>query len=286
MIDWERELVSAAEDLLSGVEALRLAESIRYSLLSGGKRFRPRLMEASAQLLNVSSAAFAPFAIGLELIHAFTLIHDDLPCMDDDDLRRGKPTNHKVYGEALALLAGDALVPLAFESCFRARAHVSEALWARALSRLIRLSGPHGVIGGQALEMTIHQDPSLDKLRRMHSLKTGALFDAALLIPADLAGIDPSSTQMGVLTRFSRAFGLAFQTADDLDDANHERDQVSGEFQKTNVLYYLSTREAQQQASVELVSAAQDIQRHWPLSSSGVMRVAEQLRLQLQGLSS
>ncbi len=278
MIDWERELAQAADRLLASGTAPNLAESIRYSLLSGGKRFRPRLMEASGELLSLQERAFVPFAVALEMIHAFTLIHDDLPCMDDDDLRRGKPTNHKVYGEALALLAGDALVPMAFEACFEALPHVNERAWANALQRLLILSGPRGVIGGQALEMLLAGNTSLAKLREMHSLKTGALFDASILIPADLAGLEASSSQMKALTRFSHAFGLAFQTADDLDDAEQERDPATGEFPKTSVLHYLSRNDARDQASQELAEATREVRELWPSTHSSLQHVAGQLQ--------
>ncbi len=278
MIDWEKELASAADRLIGAGTAPNLAESIRYSLLSGGKRFRPRLMEASAELLSLPVPAFVPFANALEMIHAFTLIHDDLPCMDDDDIRRGKPTNHKVYGEALALLAGDALVPMAFEACFDARAHVHEKAWANALRRLLVLSGPRGVIGGQALEMLLAGNTSLEKLREMHALKTGALFDASILIPADLSSLEESGAKMKALTQFSHAFGLAFQTADDLDDADQERDPSSGEYPKTSVLNYLSANDARHHASRELAGATREVQGLWPSTHSSLVRVAAQLQ--------
>jgi geranylgeranyl pyrophosphate synthase len=278
VIDWERELSDAADRLLSSGTAPNLADSVRYSLLSGGKRFRPRLMEASAELLSLPSLAFIPFAVGLEMIHAFTLIHDDLPCMDDDDMRRGKPTNHKVYGEALALLAGDALVPMAFELCCEARTRVAEKAWAHALRRLLILSGPRGVIGGQALEMLLAGSPSLEKLGEMHALKTGALFDASILIPADLSGLEESDAKMKALAQFSHAFGLAFQTADDLDDAEQERDPVSGEYPKTSVLHYLSANEARDRASRALADATIKIQALWPSTHSSLVRVAAQLQ--------
>lgn len=278
MIDWEKELAQAADRLLPPGTAPNLADSIRYSLLSGGKRFRPRLMEASAELLSIPPTAFIPFAVALEMIHAFTLVHDDLPCMDDDDLRRGKPTNHKVYGEALALLAGDALVPMAYEACFEARAHVDQEAWVKALRRLLVLSGPRGVIGGQALEMLLEGNTSLGRLREMHSLKTGALFDASILVPADLSGLEESSPRMNCLARFSHAFGLGFQTADDLDDAGQERDPVSGEYPKTSVLHYLSANDARSHASRALNQAMKEVRGLWPSTHSTIVRVAEQLQ--------
>ena len=282
MIDWERELAAAADPLLDRGAAPNLAESVRYSLLSGGKRFRPRLMEASATLLGVPRPAFVPFAVALEMIHAFTLIHDDLPCMDDDDMRRGKPANHKVHGEALALLAGDALVPMAFENCLLSQPHSTPEGWTRALRRLLALSGPRGVIGGQALEMLLAENASLENLRRMHALKTGALFDAAILVPADLACVSQGSEKMAALTRFSSAFGLAFQAADDLDDAEQERDPKTGAYPETSVLHYQAADEVRAHASRELLDATETLRSLWPATHESLLQIAGQLESALK----
>ena len=282
MIDWDSELQTASKRLLSSDTAPNLVESIQYSLLSAGKYFRPRLMEASANLFELPHATFIPFAIALEMIHSFTLIHDDLPCMDDDDFRRGKPSNHKVYGEALALLAGDALVPMAFENCLQSLQHVDPLSWKSAFTRLLDVSGPRGVIGGQALEMLIHKQNSLQKLREMHALKTGALFDAAILIPADLSPIKPSTEQFKALSAFSKRFGLAFQTADDLDDAARERDPKTGTYPGTSVLHYLSFESAQKQASDELDESMRELQRLWPKSSQSLIEISRQLHRSLK----
>ena len=281
MKDWDRELEGAAERLLAACPASNLSESIRYSLISGGKRFRPRLMEATAQLLSVPDAAYSPFAAALEMIHTFTLIHDDLPCMDNDQMRRGRPTNHVVFGESVALLAGDALVFMAFQSCMLARPHVSPEAWSRALSRLIELGGPLGVIGGQALEMLLPEKANLENLRTMHSLKTGALFDAAILIPADLALLSSSPERMRTIQDFSRAFGLAFQTADDLVDADKERDPTTGHYPPTSILHYLGPDEALSTALSVLSLATEQIQKVWPKSHAPLSEIAGQLERKL-----
>ena len=138
-LDWEKEISSATERGLDSTVPSNLSAAIRYSVLSPGKRFRPRLMEASALTLGVEPAAFVPFAVALEWIHAFTLIHDDLPCMDDDDLRRGMPTNHKVFGEALALLAGDSLIPAAFSWTMRSKTLTSPSVLERCPRQTLSL---------------------------------------------------------------------------------------------------------------------------------------------------
>ncbi|MBU6375736.1 MAG: polyprenyl synthetase family protein [Bdellovibrionales bacterium] len=282
MIQWEEELRATVHRLLKESPASNLSESITYSILSEGKRFRPRLMEASAALLNVPAAAFVPFAVALEMIHTFTLIHDDLPCMDNDPIRRGQPTNHMVFGDALAMLAGDSLVFLAFEASLQARSHCPSEAWARALSRLIELGGPRGVIGGQALEMLLTNDTHLETLRTMHSLKTGALFDAAILIPAELAQLSSSPERMSTIQNFSHAFGLAFQTADDLEDAEKERDPDTGMYPATSILHYLTPAEALDTANLVLNAATERLQKIWPDTHSNLSAMTAQLQTKLK----
>ena len=282
MVHWEEKLRATLHRLLLENPATNLSEAITYSILSGGKRFRPRLMEASATLLNVPAAAFVPFAVALEMIHTFTLIHDDLPCMDNDQMRRGQPTNHIVFGEALAMLAGDSLIFLAFEACLQARPHCPAEAWARSLSRLIELGGPRGVIGGQALEMLFTNDTHLETLRTMHSLKTGALFDAAILIPAELAQLSSSPERMSSIQAFSHAFGLAFQTADDLEDAEKERNPDTGKFPATSILHYLTPDEALDTAQSVLNAATEGIQKNWPGTHNSLSAMASQLQTKLR----
>ncbi len=233
----------------------RLEASIRYSLLAPGKRIRPRLLLEAAEMIGLSrEAAWGP-AVALEMIHCFTLIHDDLPCMDDDDFRRGRPSNHKQFDESTALLAGDGLMGLAIDSLLDSEKFVEAGNIVRALRRFAEAIGPRGVVGGQAAEPDLAgAGASLPALRSMHARKTGALFDASLLIPADLAGIQPSDPRHQALARFSDALGSAFQVADDLEDAGTEtRESVS-------ILDYLSADEAAGQTRDQLESACRDLE--------------------------
>lgn len=246
-----------------------LSESIQYSLLAPGKRIRPRLALACAQMLDlpVESAQAAAFAI--EMIHCFTLIHDDLPCMDDDDFRRGRPANHKKFGEAVALLAGDALIGIAMDTLLEAPAGPSLVL--QAARRLSWAMGARAVIGGQAAEALLGTDSQLNQLRDMHAQKTGALFVASLMMPLDLSGISQTSPQGHAVYRFSEKLGLGFQTVDDLEDAVEEG--VS----PTSVLYYLPAAEAAAQAHEALRLAAEKLERQWGRKSAALQSIAQEV---------
>ena len=202
----------------------RLVEAIRYSLLAGGKRIRPTLVMESFRACagrEPDRSALAA-AGGIELIHTFSLVHDDLPAMDDDDLRRGRPTNHKVFGEAMAILAGDAMVTMAFELIAR---EADGAVAARLVAELAGASGPEGMIGGQVLDMEAEGKAlELAALQRLHSKKTGALLTAACRMGGVAAGASPD--QLDALTRFGRHLGLAFQIVDDLLDETATPEQV------------------------------------------------------------
>jgi len=195
-----------------------LEQSIRYSTLSGGKRIRPRLSLATSKLLGLNESIGLRAGIAVELIHTFTLIHDDLPCMDNDDLRRGKPSNHIAYGEPIALLAGDALIPMAYQCLTEVRKDVSAEYFANALTRFGDSIGVHGVIGGQAFELSLESNSTLDQLAVLHSKKTGALFEASILLPMDLSGVSEFAHQGQILLRLSQSIGSAFQLLDDFDD--------------------------------------------------------------------
>jgi geranylgeranyl diphosphate synthase type II len=263
----EDALKSALERHLEGSDGKtpsNLADAIRYSLLAPGKRIRPRLCLATAQLVGLSKAAALPAALALEMIHCFTLIHDDLPCMDDDDFRRGRPSNHKVHGEAVALLAGDALMMLALEVFMDSAPHVPAPDFLRALRRLAWASGPRGVMGGQAAESLLNPQSKIEELETMHAMKTGALFSASLLLPKDLAGIPdkspPGTAPRGeTLARFAAELGLAFQVADDLDDA-----QTQGEAGKpTSVLFYQTAEKTRSETLARLNGATQALAAVW-----------------------
>ncbi len=206
----------------ASVEPRRLHEAMRYAVLGGGKRVRAALVyaagEAALQGRPMSAAqqkALELAAAAVELIHAYSLVHDDLPCMDDDKLRRGRPTVHVQFDEACAMLAGDALQPLAFE--LLAQMPVAPALVVQAISQLARAAGSAGMAGGQAIDCASVGLPlSRDQLQTMHSMKTGAMLEASVLLGGIVAGA--SSTVRNGLEDYAQAVGLAFQVVDDILD--------------------------------------------------------------------
>ncbi|MBP1763736.1 MAG: Polyprenyl synthetase [Firmicutes bacterium] len=199
-----------------GVRPPVIFEAMRYSLFAGGKRLRPILLMASAEAVGADGKQFLHVASGLEMIHTYSLVHDDLPAMDDDDYRRGKLTNHKVYGEGMAVLAGDALLTEAFQTILEQPGVEAETLLAVA-QEITTAIGAYGMVGGQALDLISEgQMIEPDTLRFMHQAKTGALFRSAVRCGAILAEATPS--QLAALTRYSEQFGLAFQITDDILD--------------------------------------------------------------------
>ncbi len=192
-------------------------DAMQYSLMAGGKRIRPVLTLETCRMCGGDVAAALPFACAVEMVHTYSLIHDDLPCMDDDDLRRGKPTNHKVYGEATAVLAGDALLTAAFEMMAEHRAGLSAERVLEAMDCLSHAAGAAGMIGGQVLDMEGEKRPlSLDELKLMQSLKTGALISAAAELGCILAG--GSDEQRQAVRTYAQCIGRAFQVRDDMLD--------------------------------------------------------------------
>jgi geranylgeranyl diphosphate synthase type II len=206
--------------------ASRLLEAMRYSLLAGGKRLRPILALAASEAVGGRAEAALDLACAVEMIHTYSLIHDDLPCMDDDDFRRGRPTNHKVYGDAIATLAGDALLTDAFEVLARsARDSVAPALVLETVAELSRAAGSSGMVAGQVADlMSEGKALSLDQLEDLHSRKTGALFLAAIKGGARLGGAN--SWQLEALDAYGRALGLAFQVVDDFLDVEASPEQM------------------------------------------------------------
>ncbi len=203
--------------------------AVRYSLFAGGKRIRPLLVLAAGEAVGGSTEALMPLACAVEMIHTYSLIHDDLPAMDDDDLRRGKPTSHKVFGEAIAILAGDALLTRAFHLL----ADTPLAASADDVRRRLRTiaivgeaAGTSGLIGGQVadLEAEGRADVSLGELERLHRAKTGALLAACVVGGGVLAGA--SEPDLARLAQYADAIGLAFQVVDDVLDATGEADQL------------------------------------------------------------
>ena len=201
-----------ANELSSG----RLCEAMRYSALGGGKRLRALLACASAEAVGAGEAIADHAAVAVELIHAYSLIHDDMPCMDDDDMRRGKPTNHVVFGDATAMLAGDAMQPLAFAVLLGAPASASGIV--AASRKLAEASGAFGMAGGQAIDLAnVGRPMTQAALEEMHAMKTGAMFVAAVVMPALLAESDAATVD--ALTAYAQKIGLTFQVVDDVLDA-------------------------------------------------------------------
>jgi geranyltranstransferase len=219
----------------------KLRESMAYSLMAGGKRLRPILLMAAADAVGVDGTRFLPVACALEMIHTYSLIHDDLPAMDNDELRRGKPTNHVVYGEGTAILAGDALLTLAFTVILRQKDVSAEALL-RVVDEISRAAGAEGMVGGQMLDLEAeNRQISIDELRRVHMGKTGALFRAALRSGAILAGA--AEDQLEALTAYANHFGLAFQITDDILDVIGTAEEIGkpvGSDEKNHKSTYVS----------------------------------------------
>ncbi len=194
----------------------RVTEAMRYSLFAGGKRLRPFLLMAAADAVGTDGRRFLHAACAMEMIHTYSLIHDDLPAMDDDDYRRGHLTNHKVFGEAMAILAGDGLLTLAFETLL-SQPEVSSEKLAQVAREIAQAAGPSGMVGGQAIDLASEdQQPTPEVMKLMHRLKTGALFRASLRAGAILGGGSPEDIQS--LTDYAEQFGLAFQITDDILD--------------------------------------------------------------------
>jgi geranylgeranyl diphosphate synthase, type II len=193
-----------------------LVEAMDYSLMAGGKRLRPALCLAWAELLGADRESVLPFAAGIECIHTYSLIHDDLPAMDDDDLRRGKPTSHKRFGEATAILAGDSLLTEAFTLMLGTALPPSHV--AAAAREIASSAGPRGMVGGQLLDMefTGRSGLELPALKDMHARKTGALITASCVSGAVLAGAPRNDVERAAA--YGRAVGLAFQVVDDILD--------------------------------------------------------------------
>jgi geranylgeranyl diphosphate synthase, type II len=207
--------------------ANRLFEAMRYSLLAGGKRLRPILALAACEAVGGQISSAIGYACALEMIHTYSLVHDDLPCMDDDDLRRGQPTNHKMFGEAVATLAGDGLLTDAFGLAARSAkaAQVPADLIVDTIAELAAAAGSAGMVAGQVIDLMAEGRPmTLAELEYLHSHKTGALFVASVCGGARLGGAN--ECQLQALREYARALGLAFQVIDDLLDLEQSSEQL------------------------------------------------------------
>ena len=207
----------------------RLGAAMRHALLGGGKRFRPFLVIEAAALFGIDARASIDAAAAFECVHCYSLVHDDLPCMDDDSLRRGQPTVHKAYDEWTAILAGDALLTLAFEIMARPQTHADARVRAELALLLARAAGGRGMVQGQMLDLAADklgapQSPTLDHVRALQGLKTGALIAAACEAGAILA--QAPAAKRAALKSYGEHLGLAFQIADDLLDAEGDSQTV------------------------------------------------------------
>jgi geranylgeranyl diphosphate synthase type II len=204
-----------------GAGSALLKKSVEYSLLSEGKRFRPSLCVLIAEAFSQDPAVVLPWACAIEMIHTYSLIHDDLPCMDNDDFRRGKPTNHKVFPESTALLAGDALLTEAFSLLATEYAHKSH-LGLRLVGLLAQAAGCQGMVGGQALDLSAKADlQTKEELLLMHRLKTGALIRVCCEGAAVIC--ERTSQEVELCRKFGEDLGLAFQLADDILDSQDSK---------------------------------------------------------------
>lgn len=225
----ERRLGEILQDQCGGDNrnsAALLGDAMRYGVLNGGKRLRPFLTLQAAHLFDVDVENALDVACAVECVHCYSLIHDDLPAMDDDDVRRGVPTVHKKYDEATAILAGDALLTLAFELLAKNTTQQSADVGIELVSGLARASGYGGMVGGQALDLAAEDRPALelDEILRIQTLKTGALIEFSLDAGALIGGA--TDAQRKALGNYGRAVGLAFQIADDLLDVEGAAEKV------------------------------------------------------------
>ncbi|MBR7142984.1 MAG: polyprenyl synthetase family protein [Clostridia bacterium] len=241
-----------------------LTEAMAYSLLAGGKRIRPILTRAFCRACGGDDGLAMPFACALEMIHNFSLIHDDLPCMDDDELRRGRPTNHVVFGEDIAVLAGDGLLNMAFETALK-NARTPAHITVEALKILAECTGVYGMLGGQVIDLQSEgKSVDMDTLLTMHRLKTGALIRAAALMGCTVAGA--SAQQICGAEAYAKGIGLTFQIIDDILDVTSSTEELGkpvgsdAENQKTTFVTLLGVEEARRQAQMHTEAAVEALQ--------------------------
>ncbi len=240
----------------------KIYEAMRYSLLAGGKRVRPILCLATCEMMGGTIEMAMPTACAVEMIHTMSLIHDDLPAMDNDDYRRGKLTNHKIYGEDVAILAGDGLLALAFEFvALQTPQNVKRELVLQVVVRLGRALGAGGLVGGQVVDLESEgkSDISLETLNFIHKHKTAALLEACVVCGGIIAGASPEDVQR--LSRYAQNIGLAFQIIDDILDITATQEQLgktAGKDQKAQKVTYPSLwgLEESRSKAQELVKAA------------------------------
>ena len=256
-----------------------LREAMRYSLLAGGKRLRPILCLAACELAGGDAVQAMPTAVALEMIHTMSLIHDDLPAMDDDDLRRGRPTNHKVYGEAVAILAGDALLTRAFEMVALRSPGIQPERLLKVVGELSLVAGAPGLVGGQVVDLESEgQDVDLETLEYIHLHKTGALLSACVITGAIIGGADDALIK--ALRTYARGIGLAFQIIDDILDITASSEvlgKTAGKdlvADKTTYPKLLGLEESRKRAA-DLVREAKEILNPWADKAQPLLALAD-----------
>ena len=256
-----------------------LCQAMEYSVMNGGKRIRPMMMLASAIAIDIDTQHVIPFATAIELLHSFSLIHDDLPCMDDDSLRRGQPTTHVKFGEATATLAADSLQSLAFELMAKAEFPESKSSQLELISMIANSIGSAGMAGGQSLDLDSENkklDPS--SVENIYMLKTGKLLQASILGPTYFRGLDEK--KVSALKSFSESIGVAFQIQDDLIEAVGDADTIGKSIEsdksKNKAAYPLLFGVSESKKRVEnLYESACDSLEIFGESSSSLMDMAE-----------
>ena len=279
--DRQQQVEAALDASLQGTYPETIYAAMRYSLLAGGKRLRPILCLATCDLLGGTIAQAMPTACALEMIHTMSLIHDDLPAMDNDDYRRGQLTNHKVYGEDVAILAGDALLTYAFEYVATQTQAVPPDRILRVIADLARAVGADGLVGGQIVDLASEGNPdvTLETLNYIHTHKTGALLRVSVTAGAILAGA--SEPQIAVLAQYAERIGLAFQIVDDVLDITATSEALGKSAgkdlaaEKATYPRFWGIEESQNQAQ-QLVAAAQaDVQACFGDNAEALVAIAD-----------
>ena len=275
-----RDRVEIALDASMGPERPEsLRDAMRYSLLAGGKRLHPILCLAACELVGGSSELAMPTAVALEMIHTMSLIHDDLPAMDNDDLRRGRPTNHKVYGDAMAILAGDAMLSRAFEMVAVRSANVPADRLLRVVGELALVSGAPGLVGGQVVDLESEgQAVDLETLEYIHLHKTAALLRACVVTGALIGGANDE--QLQAMRTYANGIGLAFQIIDDILDVTASS-EVLGKTAGKDLLADKTTYpkllglDASREKALHLVRESKDVLEPWRDKAAPLLALAD-----------
>ncbi len=279
LVETRGRVETALDDALGPERPNHLRESMRYSLLAGGKRLRPILCLASCALTGESSDKAMSTAVAIEMIHTMSLIHDDLPAMDNDDLRRGRPTNHMVYGDAIAILAGDALLTRAFEMVSLRSPNVSPDRLLKVVGELSLVAGAPGLVGGQVEDLECEgKEVDLDTLEFIHVHKTGALLRASVVCGAIIGGADEEL--LLALRTYANGIGLAFQIIDDILDLTASSDvlgKTAGKdliSDKTTYPKLLGLDESRKRAK-ELILNSKEVLQPWVNKASPLLALAD-----------